>query len=365
MPTNQTDEKWPQVPEPYWRDSIHLPEFPRLQEDICADVVIVGGGLTGITSAYLLACEGVKVALLEADKLANGTSAHMMGKVTLQHGIIYDEIIRNIGEDRAKLYYEANAKAFDFIKQTISHHHIDCDFSKQDACLYAVSDKAIRKLEKEEKAYQKLGIDYQLVDQIPFDIEIKSGLAIKNQVQFHPLKYLAHLIQVIRDKGGLIFENTPAVNVKAGLRPQVLTRDGVKVTGNYVLSCSHFPFYEGIGLFWTRMYADRSYILGVKTKENFPGGLYISVDKPVRSLRAVPLGGDKMVLISGEGHQTGQGKDTMEHYQALKTFGQEIFDITDMMYRWSTQDLITIDKVPYIGPVSSDQPNILVATSFR
>ena len=116
--------KLPQVPETYWRDFIDLPEFPRLDEDIQVDVVIVGGGITGLTSAYLLVNEGLKVALLEADKLLNGTTGHTTAKITAQHDLIYDEFLQNFGRTTARLYYEANTEALNFIKETISEHGI-------------------------------------------------------------------------------------------------------------------------------------------------------------------------------------------------------------------------------------------------
>jgi glycine/D-amino acid oxidase-like deaminating enzyme/nitrite reductase/ring-hydroxylating ferredoxin subunit len=362
---DQADGKLPQVPEPYWRDFIDLPEFPRLDKDIHVDVVIVGGGITGITSAYLLANEGLKVAVLEAGKLLNGTTGHTTAKITAQHDLIYDEFIHNFGKSKARLYYEANAEALSFIKKTVDQHQINCDFSKQDAYIYATTDQYARKLEKEAKAYENLGIDGGLVDTIPFDIEIQNGLVMKNQAQFHPLKYLAHLIQIITEKGGLIFENTTGVNIETGKQPTVLTRDGLRVTGSHVLSCSHFPFYEGLGFYSTRMYADRSYVLAAKTKKAYPGGMYLSADQPSRSLRSATINGEEMVLIGGESHKTGQGKDTLEHYKALEDFGQQIFGLDNILYRWSAQDLITLDKIPYIGEITSSQPNILIATGYR
>lgn len=359
------DEKLPKVPEPYWRDLIDLPEFPCLEENINVDVVIVGGGITGITSAYLLVNEGLKVALLEADKLLNGTTGHTTAKVTAQHGLIYDEFIQNIGESKAKLYYQANAEALNFIKETVDEHQINCDYSEQDAYLYATTEKYARKLEKEAKAYERLCIGGRLVDSIPFDIDIQNGLVMKNQAQFHPIKYLIHLIRIITEKGGHIFEDTTAVNVETGNQPTVLTREGLRVTGSHVLACSHFPFYEGKGLYSARMHADRSYIIAAKTKKDYPGGMYISADMPTRSLRSTMINGEEMVLIAGESHKTGQGIDTMEHYKALESFGQQVFGLDDIVYRWSAQDLITMDKVPYIGEITSDQPNILIATGYR
>ncbi|OAH57602.1 (2Fe-2S)-binding protein [Domibacillus aminovorans] len=362
---DRSEGKLPQVPKPYWRDFIDLPEFPRLDKDIHVDVVIVGGGITGITSAYLLANEGLKVAVLEAGKLLNGTTGHTTAKITAQHDIIYDEFIQTMGKSKARLYYEANMEALSFIKKTVDQHQINCDFSIQDAYIYATTEQYASKLEIEKKAYERLGIDGELVDHIPFDIDIKNALVMKNQAQFHPIKYLTHLIQIIKEKGGLIFEHTTAVNVETGEQPTVLTRKGSRVTGSHVLSCSHFPFYEGLGFYSTRMHADRSYILAVKTKKSFPGGMYISADQPTRSLRSAMVNGEEMVLIGGEGHKTGQGKDTMEHYKALETFSEQVFGVNDIVYRWSAQDLITIDKIPYIGEITAGQPNILIATGYR
>lgn len=357
--------KLPEFPESYWKGSTELPEFPKLDKDIHVDVVIVGGGITGITSAYLLADKGLKVAVLEADRLLNGTTGHTTAKITAQHDLIYDELITNMGKSKARLYYEANTEALNFIKKTIDQQQIDCDFSKQDAYIYATTEEYEQKIKKEAKAYEKLSIDGELVDTIPFDIEVKNALIMRNQAQFHPLKYLKSLVQIITEKDGQIFENTTAVNVETGKQPTVLTRDGAKVTADHVLACSHFPFYEGLGLYSTRMYADRSYVLAAKTKKEFPGGIFISADKPNRSLRSVTIDGEEMVLIVGESHKTGQGVDTMEHYKALEDFGERVFGLETIHYRWSAQDLTTLDKVPYIGEITSGQPNILIATGYR
>lgn len=351
--------------ESYWANTIHLPEYPCLEKDMQVDVIIVGGGITGITSAYLLVNEGLKVAIIEADKLLNGTTGHTSAKITAQHDLIYDELIRYTGKTMARLYYEANIDALQFIQETINIHHIDCDFTHQDAYLYATTEEYALKLEKEAEAYEELRIEGKLVNKLPFDLEIHNALVMKNQAQFHPLKYLAHLTQIITEKGGYIFENTTAINTETGEQPVVHTREGARVTGNYVLSCSHFPFYEGAGLYSTRMHADRSYIIAAKTKKDYPGGMYISVDEPKRSLRRATINGEEMILISGESHKTGQGGETLKHYEALKLFGQQVFGLENIAYRWSAQDLITLDKIPYIGEITSGQKNVLIATGYR
>ncbi|MBB6448288.1 glycine/D-amino acid oxidase-like deaminating enzyme/nitrite reductase/ring-hydroxylating ferredoxin subunit [Geomicrobium halophilum] len=349
-----------------WQASIDLPAFEQLNEDLHVDVVIVGGGITGITAAYLLVQAGMKVALLEAGKLLNGTTGHTTAKITAQHGLIYDELI-HFGKSKARLYYEANTEAMNFIQNTIDHYQINCDFSRQDAYIYATTHQYRKKIEKEAEAYEQLNIEGDLVHDLPFNIDVENALVMKNQAQFHPLKYLAHLVKVITDKGGLIFEHTVAEHVERGEEATVLTRGGPRVTGGHILSCSHFPFYEGVGFYFTRMYADRSYVVAAKTKSEYPGGMYLSVDQPSRSLRSMVIDGEERVLITGESHKTGQGGDTLKHYQALETFGEDVLGIDKLITRWSTQDLTTIDKLPYIGPLTSwpSQQNILVATGYR
>ncbi len=363
---NLIDGKLPQTSEPYWLDNLEIPEFEHLIDDINVDVVIVGGGITGITAAYLLLKEGQKVALLEAGKLLNGTTGHTTAKITAQHDLIYDELINHIGLSKARLYYEANMEALQFIKDTINEHNIDCDFLTQDAFLYSTTEQYAQKIEKEFKAYNKLKIDGDLISEIPFDINILNGISMKDQAQFHPTKYLTQLIRIIKEAGCLLFENTTAVNVEEnGDNVTVLTRNGYRVTANYIVSSSHFPFYEGTGLYSTRMYADRSYVLAVKTKEEYPGGMYLCVDQPSRSLRSVTINNEQMVLIGGESHKSGQGIDTLEHYKALVSFAEKVFPIDKIVYRWSTQDLITLDKIPYVGAITSSQPNVLIATGYR
>lgn len=360
-----TSEIFQEFPKSYWKDSVQLPEFASLTDDINVDVVIIGGGITGITSAYLLKNEGLNVALLEADRLLNGTTGHTTAKITAQHDLIYDELIKNMGKSSARLYYEANIAALDFIKNTVDEHQIDCDFSEQDAYVYATTEEYELKVSKEAKAYEDLGINGRLVDTIPLDIKIKNAVMMDKQAQFHPLKYLSHLIESFTDQGGHIFEHTTAVNIETGDKPIVHIREGQRITANYVLSCSHFPFYEGTGLYSTRMYADRSYAIAAQINKNYPGGIYISADKPVRSLRSATINGEDMLLIVGESHKTGQGKDTLEHYKALASFGEKNFGLTSIPYHWSAQDLTTLDNVPYIGEITSGKSNILIATGYR
>lgn len=362
--TNQA--QMPFEPSSYWRSTTSFERYPELSEDIDVDVAIVGGGITGITTAYLLVKNGLKVAILEASELFNGTTGHTTAKVTAQHGLIYDEFIQHIGIEKTQKYYEANQNALEFVRKTVKELGIECDLTTEDAIIYAVSDQYLRKIEKEYDAYQKLGIRSEFTDKIALPIDVKGAIKMKEQGQFHPLSYLKVLVQEITNAGGEIYENTTAVDIDtSATKPAVITRNGNRVTCRYAISCSHFPFYDGRGFYFTKLHAERSYVLGIKSKTEFPGGMYYSADSPTRSIRYTPMNGEKLLLVSGDGHKTGQGTSTYKHYKALEDFAEQVVGIEEIKYRWSAQDLYTLDKVPYVGQITENHPNVLVATGYR
>lgn len=354
----------PQFPEPYWRDSIDLPKFPSLEEDLQVDVVIVGGGITGITTAYLLSNEGMKVALLEAGNLLNGTTGHTTAKITAQHDLIYDELLNHFGHEKAYQYYEATSEALQFVKDTVQKHQIDCDLKEEDAYIYATQKSSINKMIKEIEAYEKLGIKGELINQLPIHLSVQSAIVMPHQAHFHPLKYLTHLVHLIQKQGVQIFERTTAMDVERGSTPTVITEKGNKVSGKYVVAATHFPFYDP-SFYFARMHAERSYVLAIRPRKEFEGGMYLSVDQPVRSLRPLYIDGEDCLIIGGESHRTGQGICAFSHYEAIERFAQETYGIQEYKYRWSAQDLITLDKVPYIGQMNKEEPNIFVATGYR
>ena len=358
-------EKLPQFPKPYWRD-LEFPTFEKLNEDLSVDVAIVGAGITGITAAYLLTKEGLKVVLLEADRVLAGTTGHTTAKLTAQHNIIYDELINHFGDDQAQLYYESHRSAIQFVENEVNEKGIDCDFSKQDAYVYATTEEYKKKLLTEWEAYKKLGIDGALKDTIPFNIPVKGALMMKNQAQYHPLKFLKVLLDEAVNAGCAVYEQTTATDIEDDkTEPKVYVKGGHKVTCKHLIMASHFPFYDKIGFFFARMYADRSYAIAVKTEQKYPGGMYISADNPARSIRSTPLNGETLWIIGGESHKTGQGINTMKHYEAIADFAQETFGAKEYMYRWSAQDLVTLDKLPYIGPITEDREKVLIATGYK
>ncbi|MGO4539176.1 FAD-dependent oxidoreductase [Paenibacillus sp. 2TAB19] len=367
MNKSNKSEALPQFPDSYWIHSTDkLPTFPKLEQDLSTDAVVVGGGISGITTAYLLAKEGLKVVLLEAGVLLNGTTGHTTAKITAQHDLIYDELVTKEGVEKAALYYKACEDALQFIEKNVEKYKIDCGFTKQSAYVYTNSEPYLAKLEKEIAAYSKLGMPGELQDRIPLHIPSKAALVLHNQAQFHPLHYLSTLLSELVKEGAEIYEHTTAVDVESGMMPQVITSNGHRISCKHVVSCSHFPFYDGMGFYFARMHADRSYVLGVKSKDNYPGGMYLSAEDPKRSIRYTDTAsGDKLLIIGGQSHKTGQGICTINHYEELRKFAVEHFGLEEISYRWSAQDLVTGDKVPYIGRITESSPNVYVATGYR
>jgi glycine/D-amino acid oxidase-like deaminating enzyme/nitrite reductase/ring-hydroxylating ferredoxin subunit len=360
-----TPAAFPQFPQSYWLDTAKIPKYSKLTGDLQVDVTIVGAGITGITTAYLLTQKGLKVAVVDAGRILQGTTGHTTAKITAQHDLIYDELIEHFGKDNAKLYYEANNEALQFIKQTIAEHEIDCQFTEEDAYVYTSSDEYVEKIQKEFKAYQALGIMGDLHEQIPLPFTTKAAVVMRNQAQFNPVPFLTHLADHIVQKGGHIYEQTTVTGVTKENPAVVKTSEGHQITCSYVVSASHFPFNDHNGFYFTRLYAERSYALLAKIEKDFPGGMYISAENPKRSLRSVMVHGEPMVIIGGESHKTGQGICTFQYYEALKQFGEEFFGLREIPYRWSAQDLFTLDKLPYIGQELKEVPNLLIATGYK
>ncbi|MGN7359187.1 FAD-dependent oxidoreductase [Paenibacillus sp. SAF-054] len=356
----------PQFPESLWRATTDLPSFPRLDQDIQVDAAIVGGGIAGITTAYLLSRQGCKVAIVEAGSILNGTTGHTTAKVTAQHGMLYDELLSHFGEEKTQMYYQANRDALDFIRTTASELNIDCDLQTESAFVYMETDEQLQKLQKEFDAYIKLGIPGQWRDKLPIPLNVSGAIEMPDQAQYHPLRYLKPLVEQIVKNGGQIFEHTTIVDLeKEGPFTLITDRGKYKVRCSHVVSASHFPFFDGGGLYFTRLHAERSYAVAFQPETAYERGTYISADKPSRSLRTANWNGQELIIAGGENHKTGQSICTHSHYEEIEKFGGKLFGIKGIPFRWSAQDLVTLDKVPYIGQITSGDKGIYVATGFN
>ncbi|MFD1179274.1 FAD-dependent oxidoreductase [Paenibacillus puldeungensis] len=360
-------EGLPRYPESMWRKTTSLPTFSKLTEDIDTEVAIIGAGIVGITTAYLLVQAGLKVTVIDAGKVLDGTTGHTTAKITAQHGMIYDQLISHFGRDSARLYYEANEEALQFIAKTVKERRIECQFRHEDAYLYADSDQQLKQLEAEWKAYEELGLPGDWLNELSLPLEARGAIVLHNQAQFHPLHYLQELVSYITKHGGTFYEHTTlkgSVENLDGGRLRLATDDGPSIVCSHAVSASHFPFTDGKGFYFTRLYAERSYVVAIEPEQAYPGGMYINCGNPKRSLRSAEWNGKTVVLAGGESHKTGKDDCTFKHYEELEKFGRAIFGAKSIPFRWSTQDLETLDKVPYIGHLTSNHPNIYVATGF-
>ncbi|HHY83442.1 MAG TPA: FAD-dependent oxidoreductase [Clostridiales bacterium] len=353
-------------PQSYWMASVKFPEYEPLNGDLDVDAAIVGGGIAGITTAFLLKNSGLSVAVLEATKILHGTTGHTTAKVTAQHDIIYNTIIKKMDFDSAQQYAHANQEAIKAIYNIIDQYNIKCDFSWQPAYVYTQDDNYIQKIQDEAEAAISLGFAATYLDEIPLPFKVKAALRFDNQAQFHPLKYLLALAELVHGNGSYIFENTKAIDILTETKYSISTETGFRVNAPNIIIATHYPFYDGNGMYFARIFPERSYALGVTISEKFPEGMYISAEDPGRSYRSQPMDNDEeLVIIGGEHHKTGQGGDMNAHYESLLDTARKTFHVKEIKYRWSTQDYTTVDEVPYIGPLNSKDPGVYIAAGFR
>ena len=355
-----------EMPRSYWIYSTEQTHYPRLEEDIDVDIAIVGGGMVGILAAYQLQNQGFTVAILEAERIAESTTAHTTAKLTSQHDLIYDKLIKQMDEKSAEQYARANETAILEIKKIADENNIACDYIAESSYLFTQDDEYVKPIEDEARAASSLGIKAHLVDKMPLDLDIKSAIVFENQAQFHPRKFLIPLAKVIHQNGISIYEKTRARQLdQVDGRYIINTSQEKKVSADKVIIASHYPFYNKKAMYYSRIYVERSYVIAIKAKEKFPGGIYINAEDPSRSIRSVPTEDGELILVVGETHKTGQGENTNDHYKALLDFAKEIFTVENVLYRWSTQDCMTVDGLPYVGQFSSDTPNLYLATGFH
>ncbi|MDP4094941.1 MAG: FAD-dependent oxidoreductase, partial [Bacillota bacterium] len=252
-----------------------------------------------------------------------------------------------------------------FINKIIEENEIDCDFSWQPSYIYTNSEEYIEQIQNEVKTASALGIKASYQEETPLPFKVKAAVRFDGQAQFHPRKYLLALAAKIPGQGSNIFEQTKAVDIEEENGCTVITDSGIRVHASKVIIASHYPFYDKPGLYFTRIYPDRSYILAVRAKSKYPGGMYINAEQPARSLRSQPYENGELILVGGEHHKTGHGENTNQHYENLLSFAEDTFGVISVPYRWSTQDCMTMDGVPYIGHLTSNKKDIYVATGFQ
>ena len=330
--------------ESIWTKTVNRPRFESLQEDAETDVLIIGGGMAGILCAEALRAAGIECMLLEADKLCAGTTANTTAKITYQHGLIYDKVLRKYGAERAALYFDAQRAAMEELKRLCKT--IKCDFIECDNFVYSIRDR--KKLERELRALECLGADAFYSEKTPLPIETVGAVGVRAQAAFHPLKLLFALSKNLN-----VFENSKVTEFLDG---------GVRV-GRYrvqakkIIVATHFPIFNKHGAYFLKMYQHRSYVLAL---ENTPllNGMYVDEQKKGLSFR----GYNGLLLLGGGSHRTGKQGGS---FNELSAFAKEHYADAKIVCRWATQDCMTLDGIPYIGRYKSGTADVYVTTGFN
>lgn len=347
-----------------WRQHDRSRPYEQLNRSVSTEIAVIGAGIAGLVCAYELQKRGKQVVLLEALEIGHGTTGHTTAKCSVQHGAIYQHLIRTFDKEVAKLYYAFNQESLSYL-QDQHDAGFDMDFEIKDSYLY--STQRSTELEDELDAYRRIGVDggdatTELNTLLPFPV--KQGLVIRGQAQFHPVNYLHELADRFVKSGGVIYEQTRALEVSKGPRPIITTSTGRRVQANQVVVTSHYPFNDLKGLYVSKFTVERSYIVACEMKEAPPEGMFLSVDGASRSFRDYHEDGKTYLLVGGEGHLSGQVTDTRSRYDVLEAFAQQAFHTSRASFRWSSQDLITLDRLPYVGQMFQREPDIWVATGF-
>jgi len=341
-------------------------DYEKLNSNINTEICVIGGGLTGLTTAYYLSKAGKKVVSLEKYKIGSHTSGNTTAKITSQHGLFYKYLVDSLGVEQAKEYLYANEDAIKNIEKIINEENIQCDFERQDAYVFTQDIKELEKIEDEVDVVNKLGLKAEFVEKIEIPKEILGAIKFPNQAQFNPVKYMLGLSHSIEKYGGTIYENTKVVDVKKqGDEYLTITEDGQEVKSRYVVLASHYPFINAPGFYFMKMYQVTSYLIAVDTASDLFDGMYINSENPTKSFRTAEYQGKRLLIVGGMDHKTGAKIDLSNSYKNLEKVAKEMYPNSKVLFRWNTEDCIPLDKIPYIGEFSTLMPNMYVATGYK
>jgi glycine/D-amino acid oxidase-like deaminating enzyme/nitrite reductase/ring-hydroxylating ferredoxin subunit len=343
-----------------WMESPQPPARPALSGDIETTVCVVGAGLTGLTTAYLLASAGIPVVVLEADRVAVGATGHTTGKVTSQHGLIYADLTKRLGHESAAVYATAQADAVAWVAATVQREGLQCDFQRSPAFVYADSEREVEALEREDLAARELGLPSSLVHgDIGLPFPTTAALRFDDQAMFHARKYCHGLADAVERLGATVFESSRVTDVGFGSPVTVSTGAG-SVRADWVVIATLTPIVDRGGQF-ARTAPSRSYLVAAELADP-PPAMYLSAGSPVRTVRPHRDATGTYVIAGGGGHPTGRGAPADQMRDAA-TFLEERFGVV-ARWRWSAQDFMTGSRVPHVGPALPGWPRVLIATGF-
>ena len=331
-----------------WSESYNIKERIELKGDIDTDIVVIGGGIAGILIAYMLKIKGKNPIIIDKGRILKGNTENTTAKMTIQHDLIYDKLIKEFGYENAKKYAKANKLAIDTYKEIINENNIECDFEISDSYIYSLSNT--KNIENEYQAALKLGIDAELADEIELPFDITKALKFKNQANFNPIKFLSFIAKDLT-----IYENTKAIDIKDNI---VITEKG-NIKANSIVVATHFPIINTPGYYFLRMHQERGYVIALENAQII-NGMYLDEDENGYSFRRYK----ELLILGATAKRTGSNEDGGE-YSRLREFAHKLYPNAVEKYNWSAQDCVPQDGIPYIGHYSKDLENIYVATGFN
>lgn len=346
-----------------WLATATHPTFAPLGTDLDVDVAVVGGGITGLTTALLLQRDGARVALIEAGRVGAGTTGHTTGKVSSQHGLKYHQLIQDAGEDKARTYAQANQQAIGWIRDLADDIGADCDLQMAPSFLFTTAPDEVEDLEAEHAAALRLGLPASLTTETDLPFRVQQALRFDDQAHFHASKYTAALVRALADGGAQIVEQTRAMGVEEERdRVTVKTEHG-DVRADNVVIATLLPFLDRGG-FFAKARPKRAYGVAAVLRGGFLTGMHMTAGSPTRSTRPWSDGERRGIIVVGEDHETGSGEASPARYGELESWARSHFDVESFEYRWSAQDFMPADGIPYVGR-SPRSARTYVATGFQ
>ncbi len=327
-----------------WTENTEIPKFESLHGDNRTDVLIIGGGLCGILCAYRLQQAGIDYILAEGDRIAKGITKNTTAKITFLHGLIYSELIKRVGKEKALMYLNANVTALEQYEKLC--HSIDCDFEKKSAYTYSIDKR--QKIEDEVCALCSLGIDAEFTDTLELPFKTVGAVKADNQAQFNTLKFVSEI-----SKGLNIYEKTFIRDIT----PHTAVFNNGTITANKIIIATHFPFINKHGSYFLKLYQHRSYVAAFENTQEL-NGMYVDESEKGMSFRSYK----NLLFIGGGGHRTGKKGGS---WNELYAFAKRYYPNAKEQYSWAAQDCMSLDKIPYIGCYSKMTPDMYVASGFN
>ena len=349
-----------------WMATSEIPQRPQLVRDLTVDVCIVGAGIAGLTTAYLLAKEGRRVAVLESRQATAGQTQRTTAHLTNAHDDYYHEVEKIYGEAGIRIAADSHTAAIDQIERIVRDEQIDCDFFRVPGYLFCAPGDSQDILDREFAAAKRAGLkDLTFSDRAPLaSFDTGRCLHYPNQGQFHPLKYLSHLMGTIQQAGGQIFHETAVKQVEGGERALIQTVEGPSVSAEAVVVATNTPINDLFAIH-TKQAPYLTYVIGLKVpRGSIPRGLYWDTLENYHYVRLQPYNEQADILIvGGEDHKAGQATDQEERHARLEAWTRErIQPVGEVAFKWSGMVMETVDGGAFIGRNPGDHDNVYIAT---